>query len=154
VAVLIVATVTAAVAVLPTLSAGAATQMAYDVHSTGVEYATSAGTSTTYPGRLELGDRIFGRDALLERNRTIGYDNGICTVTFDTNVQCEYVEVFAGKGEFSVTWLWIHRTQSAYGPPHFSGIITGGNGAYTGAHGEFHATVLANGDLRVNGQID
>jgi hypothetical protein len=96
--------------------AAAATTLSYKIQSTGVEYVTAAGASSAFPGSLELGDRIFGRDALVNAGKTIGYDNGVCTVMYDRNVLCDYVEVFQGKGDVSVSWLWIDRTGSAYGP--------------------------------------
>jgi hypothetical protein len=131
--------------------AAATARMSYEIDSTGIEYVTSTGTSSTFPGQLNLGDRIFGRDALTSGGKTIGYDNGICTVTYDRNVLCDYVEVFQGKGDLSVSWLWVDRTGSVYGPKHFSGIITGGSGAYQGAHGAFDATVETSGKLAVSG---
>jgi hypothetical protein len=113
------------------------------------EYISSSGaTSTTFPDRLNTGDRIFSNDRLSDGHHQVGYSNEICTVTFNANDLCQVVGYITGKGEFEATWLWIGRNTSTYGPHHFSGVFDGGTGAFAHAHGQFEATVLANGSLR------
>jgi len=118
------------------------------------EYISASGTtSTTFPDRLDTGDRIFSNDRLSDGRHQVGYDNEICTVTFDANDLCQTVGYISGKGEFEATWLWIARNMSKYGPHHFSGVIDGGTGAFANAHGQFQATVLANGTLRLSAAL-
>ena len=118
------------------------------------EYISVSGTtSTTFPDRLNTGDRIFSNDRLSDGRHQVGYSNEICTVTFNANDLCQVVGHITGKGEFEATWLWIRRNTSAYGPRHFSGVIDGGTGAFAGAHGQFEATVLANGSLRISASL-
>jgi len=118
------------------------------------EYISASGTtSTTFPDRLNTGDRIFSNDRLSDGHRQLGYSNEICTVTYNANDLCQVVGYITGKGQFEATWLWIGRNTSAYGPRHFSGVIDGGTGAFANAHGQFDATVLANGSLRFSAQL-
>jgi hypothetical protein len=118
------------------------------------EYISASGTSsTTFPDQLNTGDRIFSNDRLSDGHHRVGYSNEICTVTFDANDLCQTVGYITGKGEFEATWLWIGRNTSNYGSHHFSGVIDGGTGAFANAHGQFNATVLANGSLRFSAPL-
>ena len=118
------------------------------------EYVSASGTtSTTFPDQLNTGDRIFSNDRLSDGHRQVGYSNEICTVTFNANDFCQVVGLITGKGEFEATWLWVGRNMSTYGPRHFSGVIDGGTGAFANAHGQFEATVLANGSLRFSAAL-
>jgi hypothetical protein len=118
------------------------------------EFVSASGTtSTTFPDRLNTGDRIFSNDRLSDGHHHVGYDNEICTVTFTANDLCQVVGYITGKGEFEATWLWIGRNTSLWGPRHFSGVIDGGTGAFANAHGQFDATVLANGSLRFSASL-
>jgi hypothetical protein len=105
------------------------------VQSNGHEYLTAAGSSSVFPGRLQTGDRILGRDTLLEGTRAVGYDNELCTVTFDDNDLCQTILVLPGKGQIEVAWLWVDRNASALGPSHFHGVIDGGTGQFANATG-------------------
>jgi hypothetical protein len=118
------------------------------------EYISASGTtSTTFPDRLNTGDRIFSNDPLSDGHHHVGYDNEICTVTFNANDLCQVVGYVAGKGEFQATWLWIGRNTAQYRPRPFSGVLDGGTGAYANAHGQFEATVLADGSLRFSASL-
>ena len=118
------------------------------------EYISASGTtSTIFPYRLNTGDRILSNDRLRVGRKQVGYSNEICTVTFDANDLCQVVGYITGEGEFEATWLWMGRNTSAYGPHHFSGVIDGGTGAFANAHGQFDATVLANGSLRFSASL-
>jgi hypothetical protein len=121
--------------------------------SAPVYISASGTTSTTFPGRLNTGDRILSNDRLSDGHHQIGYDNEICTVTFTANDLCQVVGFIAGKGEFEATWLWIGRNTAAYRPRPFSGVIDGGTGAFASARGQFDATVLANGSLRFSAAL-
>jgi hypothetical protein len=100
-------------------------------------------------GLVEPGDRFVSRDTLLQGSATIGYDNELCTVVFDGNDLCHVVAVLAGKGQVEVSWLWVGRNDSPFGPPHFVGVVDGGTGTFAGASGSFDATTLPDGELRV-----
>jgi hypothetical protein len=128
--------------------AGAGSTLGFVVHNHGTEYVTAAGSTSVFPGRLQTGDRIFSRDLLLERGRSIGYDNEICTVTFDNNDLCQTILVLPGKGQIQASWLWIGRNASTYGPPDFSGVIDGGTGTFAHAKGQFSASLLPSGTLK------
>jgi hypothetical protein len=118
------------------------------------EYISASGMSSTrFPDRLKTGDRIFSNDRLSDGHHQVGYSNEICTVTFNANDLCQTVGYVTGKGEFEATWLWIGRNTSTYGPRHFNGVIDGGTGACANAHGQFEATVLANGSLRFSASL-
>ncbi len=119
------------------------------VQSNGHEYLTAAGSSPVFPGRLQTGDRILGRDRLLQGTRTIGYDNELCTVTFDDNDLCQVILVLPGKGQIQATWLWVDRNASLLGPSHFTGVIDGGIGTFANAKGQFSASLLPNGTLKI-----
>jgi hypothetical protein len=143
----LVLTAAAGAALLASTALGAAapTTISFVVQNNGTEYQTRSGSTRAFPGRLETGDRILTRDRLLEGTRAVGYDNEICTVTFDDNDLCQVMLVVPGRGEIEGTWLWIGRNRSASGPSHFSGVIDGGTGGFAHARGQFTASVLANG---------
>ena len=128
--------------------AGTRATLSFVVHNHGTEYVTAAGSTSVFPGHLQTGDRIFSRDLLLERGRSIGYDNELCTVTFDDNDLCQTILVLPGKGQIQASWLWIDRNASASGPPRFSGVIDGGTGAFANAKGQFNASLSRSGTLR------
>jgi hypothetical protein len=152
----------AAVGIVATLSAvaGAGNRSAPTLtlvleQGPGPEYISASGTtSTTFPDRLHTGDRIFSNDRLSDGHQQVGYDNEICTVTFNANDLCQVVGYITGKGEFEATWLWIGRNTSFYGPRHFAGVIDGGTGAFANAHGQFDASVLPNGSLRFSASLN
>ena len=127
--------------------AGARSTLSFVVQNHGTEYVTAAGSTSVFPGRLQTGDRIFTRDLLLDRGHSIGYDNELCTVTFDDNDLCQTIVVLPGKGQIQASWLWIDRNASTYGPAHFNGVIDGGTGTFADARGQFSASLLPTGTL-------
>ena len=156
---LVLAIVTVGVATLGAVvsrgaSAGAPKMVSYDVRNNGIEFVTASGSSNSFPGRLVTGDRIFARDSLLRAGTQIGYDNEVCTVTFDGNDLCHVAAVIKGKGSIQITWLWIGRNLSQNGPARFAGVIEGGTGAYAKATGQFTASALPNGELQINASIN
>jgi hypothetical protein len=136
------------------LGAGASTRLTFLVQNNGTAYVTASGLTSVFPGHLRTGDRIFSRDRLLRAGERVGYDNEVCTVTFDNNDFCQTTLVLNGQGDLEVSWLWVGRNASAYGPAHFDGIINGGTGAYAHASGEFEATVLPTGAPQVTVTLD
>lgn len=140
----------AAVAALVTATAqgaGTPSTLSLVVQNHGTEYVTAAGSTSAFPGRLQTGDRIFARDSLLQGARSVGYDNELCTATFDNHDLCQVMLVLPGKGQIHASWLWIHW------PSNFNGVIEGGTGAFAQARGQFTATVLRNGTLRITATL-
>jgi hypothetical protein len=113
------------------------------LHNRGLEFVTTSGSTSVYPGHLQVGDRIFSRDALMRGNSSVGYDNELCTVTFDNHELCQVTVVLPGKGQIEANWLWTDW------PSGFTGIIDGGTGAFAHAKGEFTTTPLAGGALKL-----
>jgi hypothetical protein len=142
--------VAAGVAALSTVTAegaGTPSTLSLVVQNHGTEYVTAAGSMSVFPGRLQTGDRIFSRDSLLQGARSIGYDDEVCTVTVDNHDLCQVILVLSGKGQIQASWLWIHW------PSSFSGVIDGGTGAFAHASGQFTATGLRNGTLRITATL-
>jgi hypothetical protein len=136
------------------LGAGAPTSLTYLIQNNGTAYGTASGLTSVFPWHLRTGDRIFSRDRLLRAGEPARYDNEVCTVTFDNNDFCQTTLVLNGQGDLEVSWLWVGRNTSAYGPARFDGIINGGTGAYAHASGVFEATVLPTGTLQVRVTLD
>ena len=130
------------------------TTISYTIRNSETAYLTRTGLAHAYPGRLTTGDQIFSQDTLLEGAKTIGYDNEVCTVTFDGNDLCHVISVFAGRGEVDATWLWARRNNSFLGPHRFSGVIDGGTGTYASATGQFEATVSPRGTLEITATLN
>jgi hypothetical protein len=75
------------------------------VRNRGIEYITAGGTSGTYPGPLQTGDRITARDDLFAGQTKVGFDNGLCTATFDGNELCNSIRNNSRYGHAtSVVW--------------------------------------------------
>jgi hypothetical protein len=122
--------------------------LSFVVHNRGLEFVTASGSTSAYPGHLQIGDRIFSRDALTQGSRSVGYDNELCTVTFDNHELCQVSMVLQGKGQIQASWLWTDW------PSGFSGVIDGGTGNFAHAKGEFTATPLANGALKITATLN
>jgi hypothetical protein len=140
----------AAVAALFTATAhgdGTASTLTFVVENHGTQYVTAAGSTSVFPGRLQPGDRILTRDSLLQGARSIGYDNELCTVTLENHDLCQVMLVLPGKGQIQASWLWIRW------PSNFTGVIDGGTGAFAHAGGQFTATVLRNGALKITATL-
>jgi hypothetical protein len=135
------------------LAAGGDSRLTVLIQPTEHAFVTQSGTTSFFPGRLNTGDRVFSRDALLAGGGVVGYDNELCTATLDTNDYCQVTLVLSGKGEIQASWLWVGRNASLNGPPSFSGVIDGGTGAYANAHGQFDAKVLSSGQLQLTAAL-
>ena len=135
------------------LAAGDDSKLTLRVRPTEHAFVTQSGTTSTFPGHLSPGDRALSRDELLSGATVVGYDNELCTATLEDNDFCEVTLVLPGKGQIQASWLWIGRNGSLYGPPSFSGVIVGGTGAYSSAHGQFDAEVLPNGELQLSAAL-
>ena len=135
------------------LAAGADSRLTLRLQPLEHAFVTQLGTTSTFPGHLSPGDRALSRDELLSGATVVGYDNELCTAGLDNNDYCEVTLVLPGKGQIQASWLWIGRNGSLYGPPSFSGVIVGGSGAYSGAHGQFDAKVLPTGQLQLSAAL-
>jgi hypothetical protein len=138
---------TAALVTATAQGAGAPSTLRFVVQNRGTEYVTAAGSTRVFSGPLHTGDRILTRDELLQGARSIGYDNELCTVTLDDHDLCQAIVVLTGKGQIQASWLWIRW------PRNFTGVIDGGTGAFAHAQGQFTATVLRNGALRITATL-
>lgn len=139
----LIATVTgAAVWASTALAAAAAPTLSFVARNHGLEFVTASGSTSIYPGHLEVGDRIFSRDALVQGTRSVGYDNELCTVTFDNHELCQVWVVLPGKGQIQASWLWTDW------PSGFTGVIDGGTGSFATAKGQFTGTPLQSGALK------
>jgi hypothetical protein len=117
-------------------------------HNRGLEFITAAGSTTAYPGHLQIGDRILARDALTQGNRSVGYDDELCTVTFGNQELCQDTIVLPGTGQIEANWLWTDW------PSGFTGAIDGGTGTFAHAKGQFTATPLSAGALRLTARLN
>lgn len=145
----VIAVAAAAALFVPTAFGARATPtLSFVAHNRGLEFVTAFGSTSVYPGHLQIGDRIFSRDALTQGARSVGYDNELCTVTFDNHEICQTTVVLTGKGQITANWLWTDW------PSGFTGIIDGGTGTFAHAKGEFRATQLAGGALRFTATLE
>jgi hypothetical protein len=137
--------VAAAAAVLVSTALGArpTPTLSLVLRNRGLEFVTASGPTSVYPGHLQIGDRIFSRDALSQGTRSVGYGNELCTVTFDNHELCQETVVLPGQGQLQATWLWTDW------PSGFTGVIDGGTGTFARAKGEVTATPLAGGALKL-----
>ena len=117
-------------------------------YNRGLEFITASGSTTAYPGHLQIGDRIFARDALTQGNRPVGYDNEQCTETFDNHELCQDTIVLPGKGHIEANWLWTDW------PSGFTGAIDDGTGTFAHATGQFKATPAAGGVLKLTATLN
>ena len=123
-------------------------------HPTNLEFVTALGASSRYPtSPLAVGDRVLGRDDLLDHRSVVGSDLEVCTVTFGLNVLCTDVVALAGRGDLYTSWTFQWPANSATGPNSFDGVIEGGTARFRHAVGSFHATVLSNRDVRLDASV-
>jgi hypothetical protein len=122
--------------------------LSFVIHNRGLEFVTASGSTSVYPGHLQIGDRIFSRDSLMQGSSAVGYDNELCTVNFDNHELCQTTLVLAGKGQIQASWFWTNW------PSGFTGVIDGGTGTFVHAKGEFTATPLAGGSLKLTATLN
>ncbi len=126
------------------LGAAVSPTLSFVVRNRGLEFVTASGSTSVYPGHLQIGDRIFSRDALVQGTRSVGYDNELCTVTFDNHELCQVTVVLPGRGQIQADWLWTDW------PSGFTGVIDGGTGSFAAAKGQFRGTALQDGALKIS----
>jgi hypothetical protein len=143
-------TLSGAVLIATTSPAGANFEFTVIEHTTNVEYAVgNAAPSVTPPhSALGPGDRIILRHDFLQDGTNVGFNNVVCTVTFNDNVLCDVMLAFTNKGDLHASVLI--RGQASSNPPSvFDAVIDGGTFNYRNAHGDAHIVNLPNGDAQV-----
>ena len=148
------AVVAAAVLAAAGPSAKAETDLSFVTHQANIEFVTATEATQFPTGPLAPGDRIIGRDDILRGRSVIGHDYEACTVTFGLNVLCEDMVSLTGRGDLHVTWTfqWPSAPGST-GPTAWDGVVDGGTGSFSEAHGSFHAAPLASGDISITADI-
>jgi hypothetical protein len=133
--------------------AGASQEFTLTAVETNFEFAhaneapiINPGPSTPAP---ESGDRFLLRETLTENGTTVGYDNIVCTDTFNNNGLCDALFAFTGQGDIHATALVrdLFDTNSN-GPTVFDASIDGGTFAYSNATGSIHLTNLPDGNTQ------
>jgi hypothetical protein len=140
---LTIAAAVAALFVAAAQGAGTPTTLSFVAQNQGREFLTAAGPSSVWPGRLQPGDRILSRDALLQRDHSVGYGDELCTVTVDNHFLCQVMVVLPGEGQIQVSWLELHW------PDGYTGVIDGGTGHFANAKGTFTYTQAPNGIAKI-----
>jgi hypothetical protein len=118
--------------------AGASQEFSVIAHSTNFEVVPAGGKATANPSQSfapSIGDEFIIREDLIQNGVTIGYDNIICTDTFDIHGTALIRDQF---------------DPNTNGPTVFDGSIDGGTFAYAHATGSVHLTSLPNGDTQDN----
>jgi hypothetical protein len=118
--------------------AGANFEFSFTSHQTNIEFVIGGHATVNPTSQPGPGDQAILRDDLLQGGNVVGYDNSICTITFNDNVLCTGVFAFTNKGDVSITTL-IRNELVGNGPSVFDVAITGGTFAYGNAHGDGHA---------------
>src|SRR5271154_6074375 len=89
--------------------AGASQEFTVTAVETNFELAHAGEAPIVNPGPgtpiPESGDRFLLRETLSENGTTVGYDNIVCTDTFNNNGLCDAVFAFTGVGDVHATAL-------------------------------------------------
>jgi hypothetical protein len=111
-----------------------ATQTNFVVIPAG-QAATSNPSNSYIPN---TGDVIELRDTLTQGGTVVGYDNAVCTDTFNSNGLCTDVIALTNQGDIHLTGL-LRGVFSGTSPATFDASIDGGTFAYANATGYMHA---------------
>jgi hypothetical protein len=129
-------------------------QISVVAHRTDLLFVSASGLSSQFPsGPLVPGDRVLGRDDIVQHGSNIGSDYEACTITFGGNVLCDDMMDIAHVGQLHVTWSFQWPTSGTTGPSAWSGVVDGGTGVYQNAVGDFQARALPNGDIRITADL-
>jgi len=136
-------------------SAHTPSKLSFTSHLTAIQFFTSTGTVTGLPtGPLVPGDRIVGRDTIVQAGQPVGHDNEACTVSFDRDVLCQDIVILDGRGDLQTSWTFQWPSAAPTGPTSFDGVIEGGTAQFQSSHGSFHAAALSNGDVEITADIN
>jgi hypothetical protein len=125
--------------------AGATFEFGFSTHETNFE-AVIGGHATLNPtSQPGPGDTFIIRDDILQNGANVGFDNVLCTVTFNDNVLCHAVFAFTNKGDITVQAL-VRGEAGQTSPKVFDVAVTGGTFAYRNAHGDAHAVATSDTD--------
>jgi hypothetical protein len=131
-------------------SAAPQRQLVLDSQLTAIQFFTPTGPITGFPtAPLVPGDRIVGQDQITQNGQAAGHDNEACTVSFNRDVLCQDIVVLNGQGDLQTGWTIQWPATGNQGPPTFDGVIDGGTGRFSSAHGSFHAASLPDGKIRI-----
>jgi hypothetical protein len=118
---------------------GATNEFSVVGRDTNIEWLPAGGTPTlSQPASPSIGDKFILREDLLQDGTNIGFDNIICTDTFNNNALCEGVFAITGKGDIHATALIRNFFDFANEPASFDAAIDGGTFAYAHASGSIH----------------
>jgi hypothetical protein len=135
-------------------AATALTRLQIVVHPTDLEFVTQAGTTPNFPtAPLAVGDRVLGRDSLLQAGARVGTDYEVCTISLDLHALCEDTLNLDGKGDLYASWILQWPRTGTAGPTSFDGIVDGGTDTYRNATGDFHAVALPSRDIQITAMI-
>jgi hypothetical protein len=124
------------------------------IHRTNLVFVTTSGPPSPYPtGALTPGDRVLGRDDILQQGSRIGSDYEVCTVNFDLHVLCDDMVEITSMGQVHLTWMFQWPSSGTTGPSAWQGVVDGGTGAYATATGDFQAQALPGGDDSITVRI-
>lgn len=136
-------------------SAHTPSKLSFTSHLTAIQFFTSTGTVTGFPtAPLLPGDRIVGRDTIVQAGQPVGHDNEACTVSFDRDVLCQDIVILDGRGDLQTSWTFQWPAAGPAGPTSFDGVIEGGTAQFQSSHGSFHAAALSNGDVEITADIN
>src|SRR5580658_6486394 len=149
-AVLALAIVVAGVLGLTAQQVGASQEFTLVAHQTNFEYVPVGGPATANPNFAappSIGAETIMRETLISGAATVGYDNIVCTETFNYNALCDAMLALTGQGDIHATALVRDAFDpTGNGPSVFDATIDGGTFAYANATGMVHLTSLPDGD--------
>ena len=135
------------VAVAVTLSqAGASSEFTLVARDTNLEFITAMGASVVPSGPFVPGDRLVERSELIENGTTAGFENTVCTVTFNDNVMCDGIYALTNQGDLHTSTLSRGAAGPAGIPTVADLIVDGGTFAFRNAHGSAHVVRSSNGE--------
>ena len=135
----------AAALVATASQAGASQELVLNAHQTNIQFVIGGKSSITPPTAAPgPGDSFVIRDDLLRGTTLVGFDNVICTVTFNNNVLCNAVLALNGIGDIHATAL-LRGNPDGSTPAVFDATIDGGTFAYRDARGYAHIVDNPNG---------
>lgn len=129
---------------------GGTPQLTFLSHLTDLQFFSNTGPISGFPtSPLVPGDRIIGRDKVLQGGKVAGHDEEVCTIAFGRDAVCQDMFILNGRGDFQASWTLRWPASGNLGPTSFNGVIDGGTGRFRTAHGTFDAVAIHGGDTRI-----